>query len=130
MSKPKIYCGDKDEVPEGYSGRGSRSACLRRGVGVGMYIKEKQLREKYDIPIEEKSSRYDNESDDEKEKRFRDEEDKSVRGKQTYKEYFDRNFERAKRTSKSDDIGSIFKQLALLWTLEQKMKNENIYDDL
>jgi hypothetical protein len=35
----KLYCGDKDELPEEYTGFGSRNDCLRKGVGVGLHAK-------------------------------------------------------------------------------------------
>lgn len=31
----KIYCGDKDNLPEGYDRLGSLHACLQKGVGIG-----------------------------------------------------------------------------------------------
>lgn len=34
----KIYCGDQEILPDGYHVFGTRSQCLRRGVGVGMHI--------------------------------------------------------------------------------------------
>jgi len=34
----KLYCGDKKELPEEYTGFGSRNDCLRKGVGVGLHI--------------------------------------------------------------------------------------------
>ena len=34
----KLYCGDKEELPEGYTGFGSRNECLRKGFGVGSHI--------------------------------------------------------------------------------------------
>jgi hypothetical protein len=35
---PKLYCGDKTELPEGYTDNGSRYHCLKKGVGVGLNI--------------------------------------------------------------------------------------------
>jgi hypothetical protein len=39
----KFYCGDK-ELPIGYDRYGSRYQCLRRGVGVGLYVLAPQRR--------------------------------------------------------------------------------------
>jgi hypothetical protein len=33
----KFYCGDKDELPDGYEEFGSRYQCLRKGYGTAMY---------------------------------------------------------------------------------------------
>ena len=35
---PKLYCGDKSKLPDDYDDFGSRRDCLRKGVGVGMYV--------------------------------------------------------------------------------------------
>jgi hypothetical protein len=45
QGKPKIYCGDKN-LPEEYDRYGSRYECLRRGVGVGLYVIPEQRRQK------------------------------------------------------------------------------------
>ena len=34
----KLYCGDKTELPEGYSGFGSLVSCLKKGVGAGLIM--------------------------------------------------------------------------------------------
>jgi len=34
----KVYCGDKTALPAGYTDFGSRFRCLRKGVGVGLYV--------------------------------------------------------------------------------------------
>ena len=34
----KLYCGDKERLPEEYTGFGSRRDCLKKGVGVGLHI--------------------------------------------------------------------------------------------
>ena len=39
----KIYCGDQEELPEGYHMFGSRAQCLRKGVGTGMFITRKKV---------------------------------------------------------------------------------------
>ena len=43
--KEKVYCGDKQNIPrgKGYVRKGFRSECLRKGVGVGMGLKEREL---------------------------------------------------------------------------------------
>jgi hypothetical protein len=37
LGKQDIYCGDKEELPTGQV-KGSRYQCMKRGVGVGMYM--------------------------------------------------------------------------------------------
>lgn len=34
--KKRKYCGDKEDIPDGYDERGSRYECLRKGIGVGL----------------------------------------------------------------------------------------------
>jgi hypothetical protein len=34
---PKLYCGDKHILPDGYDIKGTRYQCLKRGIGVGIY---------------------------------------------------------------------------------------------
>ena len=36
--KEKIYCGDKINLPSGYTRKGSLSDCLQKGIGVGKSI--------------------------------------------------------------------------------------------
>jgi hypothetical protein len=40
--KPKLYCGDKEILPQGYAGFGTRYQCLRKGVGTGMMMDSKK----------------------------------------------------------------------------------------
>jgi len=35
--RPKIYCGNKDEIPPGYIRKGTRNECLKRGFGRCLY---------------------------------------------------------------------------------------------
>ena len=35
--KKILYCGNNEEIPEGYDGLGSRYDCLKKGIGVGLY---------------------------------------------------------------------------------------------
>lgn len=44
MNKPKLYCGDKTELPVGYDGFGSRMSCLRKGFGAGSYSSTETVR--------------------------------------------------------------------------------------
>ena len=76
MSNKKFYCGDKDEIPDKYTRRGSRVECLRRGVGVGMFLKEKEIREKTGMVIP-RPIVYD-ESDEDREMRFLEEEKRGI----------------------------------------------------
>jgi hypothetical protein len=39
---PKIYCGDKHILPEGYDAKGTRYICLRKGVGAGIYTESRK----------------------------------------------------------------------------------------
>lgn len=34
---PRLYCGNREPLPEGYDGYDSRYNCLRKGVGIGLY---------------------------------------------------------------------------------------------
>ena len=39
IPKPgKIYCGDKDQLPAGYTSFGNLQECLKKGVGVGLIM--------------------------------------------------------------------------------------------
>lgn len=42
MPPKKIYCGDKKELPAGYHKKGTRLICLQRGIGMGMFLEEKE----------------------------------------------------------------------------------------
>lgn len=33
----RLYCGDKQVLPQGYTGFATRYTCLRKGVGIGLY---------------------------------------------------------------------------------------------
>ena len=44
--KPKLYCGNKEELPPGYDDFGTRYSCLRSGVGIGLYVIPEQKRKK------------------------------------------------------------------------------------
>ena len=35
-ARRKIYCGDKDDLPAGYSRFGTRNECLKRGYGAAL----------------------------------------------------------------------------------------------
>ena len=35
-ARPDLYCGDSTTLPEDYDAMGSRSACLKKGIGIGM----------------------------------------------------------------------------------------------
>lgn len=45
IQKRKLYCGSQNELPDGYDDFGIPSECLRKGVGVGMYIDKKKVAE-------------------------------------------------------------------------------------
>jgi hypothetical protein len=46
----KIYCGNKEELPPSYTEFGSRYTCLKRGVGIGLYVIPKDKQFKRDVP--------------------------------------------------------------------------------
>lgn len=121
----KFYCGDRDEIPDKYDRRGSRLECLRKGIGTGMFIKEKELKEKYNLPSKVPIV-FEGESEEERELRFSEEEklDRENLNVDEYKKFMDDNFDKAKRTARNLEIGDVFKQLALLWKLEQQIKRK------
>lgn len=45
VPKRKLYCGNGDELPDGYDDFGVPSECLRKGVGVGMYLDKRKVAE-------------------------------------------------------------------------------------
>jgi hypothetical protein len=47
----KIYCGDKEELPDGYHVFGTRSQCLRRGFGVSSFLQKKKQAEEQGIDV-------------------------------------------------------------------------------
>jgi len=38
----KVYCGNLPSIPQGYDEKGTRSTCLKRGVGVGARLEVSQ----------------------------------------------------------------------------------------
>jgi len=48
--RPKIYCGTNEHLPDGYDDFGTPYACLRKGVGVGLYVIPKQ-RQQREVPF-------------------------------------------------------------------------------
>ncbi len=51
--RQKIYCGNQEQLPEGYTEFGSRYTCLKRGVGIGLYAIPKERQFKRDVSDEE-----------------------------------------------------------------------------
>jgi hypothetical protein len=41
----RLYCGDKETLPPGYTGYATRFRCLRKGVGIGLYKIRNQQRQ-------------------------------------------------------------------------------------
>jgi hypothetical protein len=39
----KIYCGTADPIPEGYTDKGTRYQCLRKGIGVGLHLPAERI---------------------------------------------------------------------------------------
>lgn len=105
--KKKFYCGDEDKIPDKYSRRGSRYECLKKGVGVGLYIVNKEKEEKKK-----------NESEllyEEGEKK----ELKELKVKKIgFKKFFDDNFQKAKKISKQET--DIFYKLARMYVDSKK----------
>lgn len=127
MSK-KFYCGDRDEIPEKYTRRGSRLECHRRGIGIGMYIKEKELGVSK-VPLV-----YENEDENEREDRLTREEKREERkveygDKDKYQNFMEKNFDTAKHMAKNSEIGYVFKQLAIMWKLENKIRESKKNED-
>jgi len=44
--KVKKYCGNSEELPDGYDRYGTRYECMKIGVGVGLYVIPEQKRRK------------------------------------------------------------------------------------
>ena len=135
-TRPKFYCGEQDEVPDDYVRRGSRYECLKKGIGVGIHLPKK------------KKSRRKGESDSAKEKRFSREEwsaERSVASselssrerkeakkfskKDEHEDFLERNFNKAKKKARSPKTGDIFKQLAILWKLENEESESESDED-
>jgi len=36
MNAPRLYCGNKNPIPQGYDGYDNRYNCLKKGIGVGL----------------------------------------------------------------------------------------------
>jgi hypothetical protein len=111
--REKIYCGDNDKIPEdeGYSRRGSRYECLRKGVGVGLYIISKKKEEK--------------ESEKKTEEELLEEENLNIRlkvKKKDFRDFFDKNFNMAKKIAKKET--DIFYKLARMYYEEEKSREE------
>ncbi len=135
MPREKFYCGDHDDVPNEYTRRGSRLECLRRGFGAGMYseINKHKPEEKKDNDTDSSSSdddddnehKYDTDeedTDEEKEKKWLKEEKRELRDPEKYVDFTLKNFNKAKRKAKK--LEDIFKELAILWKIEHKMKGK------
>lgn len=44
MPRPKIYCGNRDDAPDGYDRLGSRAECLRKGYGAALVFSSEEQR--------------------------------------------------------------------------------------
>jgi len=49
--RPKIYCGNKDEIPPGYTRKGTRNECLKRGFGRCLYT-EPEIQQQLRAPMQ------------------------------------------------------------------------------
>lgn len=45
-TKPRIWCGLNDNLPDGYDKVGNRFECMKKGVGVGIYVIPPEKRER------------------------------------------------------------------------------------
>ena len=46
----KLYCGDKPELPHGYGNFGTKTQCLKKGVGIGMSMPMEKRRAMQERP--------------------------------------------------------------------------------
>jgi hypothetical protein len=100
-----IYCGNSKKLPKKYHMFGSRYDCLRRGVGVGLYV----------VPKTKNKERL-----KEIKKKRKDEDELNVDDiKYEHEHFLDKNFKKAYKNTKNVDAGQILKQLAIL----RKAKN-------
>lgn len=129
----KLYCGDQEKLPRGYWNFGTRSQCTRKGVGIGIYVvpkqksqerkSKKQERKKVKDKLRSKKKKTLDDLDEEEEMDNRDEEVRieDLESKDAYKEFVDDHFDDAMSSSNNLELGDIFKQLAVLWKIEQTM---------
>jgi hypothetical protein len=50
VERPELYCGDGDSLSEEYDAMGTRNACLKKGIGIGMSIPDSYRDEYLDRP--------------------------------------------------------------------------------
>jgi len=53
----KLYCGDKEDLPAGYSGFATKTQCLRKGVGIGLIMPQEKRRSMQERPVRELGKR-------------------------------------------------------------------------
>lgn len=129
----KLYCGDQDKLPKGYWNFGTRSQCTRKGVGIGLYVVPKQKanerksrsleRKKNKNKLRSKKKKTRDDLDEEEEMDDRDEETRieDLEDKDVYKDFLDDHFDEAMGEAGNLELGDIFKQLAILWKIEQTL---------
>jgi len=100
--KEKFYCGDDDDIPKKYKRRGSRYECLRKGVGVGLYV----------LGNGKKKSKKKSEKQLLKEEKRKDK-GKDKLTKKEFKNFLDDNWETIKNSSKKNR--DVFYKLAKLY---------------
>lgn len=130
-----FYCGDKTKLPKEYWRFGSRRECMSRGVGIGMYVvpkqKEKQDEERLEYKRKkEREERYNNRirglsdlyREEEKDFKRKEKIEDSLRNKNEYKKFIEKNFNRVKRNLSPTNLenGDVFKILASMWKREMK----------
>lgn len=136
INSKKLYCGDQTKLPKGYWNFGTRSQCMRRGVGVGLYvIPTQKSKERKDIYKQRRKmfSKKKKSLDDlihEESIDNSDEENRvnNLRNKNSYKEFIEDKFNIALKKSHNLELGDIFKQLSILWKLEQKILKKEYND--
>ena len=110
-SLKSFYCGDNDDLPDEYERRGSRYECMRKGVGVGMGIKEKQIYTKYNLSLRKRPRK---EDEVEKERRLYRQERRPSRGsREDYERFVNLNYGLARRRAGSED--GVFVELSEMW---------------
>lgn len=139
MQSRNFYCGDDTTLPRDYWRFGTRRECLSRGVGLGLYVvpeqKEKRERERLEYKrrkdkLEREKNRIrgfseiyrEREQDIQKLHRL----DDDLKNKRVYQQFIFSNFDKAKRNSRDLESGEIFKKLARLWKIEQRVERKEL----
>lgn len=136
-----FYCGDDDRLPRGYWRFGTRRECLSRGVGLGLYVvpDQKEKQEKERLEYKRRKEREDREKnhlrglgeiyrEEEKDINSLHKLDDDLKNKRAYQQFVFMNFDKAKRGATNLESGEIFRNLAVLWKLEQKLERRELQE--